>query len=735
MNMMIKVKDNMLDNKIFHLSTENTSYIIEILKDLTISHMYYGPRIREYRSSKEFIYMDRGFSPNPKGEESNYSYDTLPQEYPTNGNGDFRIPAYQTLEDNGSRVSNFKYWKHEIIKGKTNLKELPSSYQTKNDNTETLVIYAKDSVNQLLIKLNYSIFYQSDIITRNVEFINEGSENIKLLRTMSMNIDFRDPHFDLITLYGRHNNERNMIRRKVVPGIQAIDSTRTSSSSHQNPFVALVKPETNEEYGEAYGFALVYSGSFLAQVQLDSYETTRFSMGINPYDFSWKLLPGQTFQTPEVIMTYTANGLGEMSRNFHSFIREHLIRGKYKHRERPILLNTWESFYFDFDEKDIISLAYEAKDLGIELLVLDDGWFGNRNDISSSLGDWYVNKDKLPSGLSSLVKQIKDIGLNFGIWFEPEMVSPDSNLFKKHPEWAIGIPGRDKSLGRNQYVLDLSRNDVQEYIYNCITNILDNVPIDYIKWDMNRNITELWSENLPVDQQQELGHRYILGLYNVLEKLTTEYPDVLFENSSSGGGRYDLGMLYYMGQSWTSDNTDAIGRLDIQYGTSLIYPAVTMGAHVSTVPNHQVGRMTPLKTRAHVAMAGNLGYELDLQKLSEDEKSKVKNQIDFYKSNRKLIQFGNLYRLCTNDENEMAWMFVDDDKTEFIVTYVKKLSIPGAPIRFIRLSGLDPNAEYKDMSNGNVFYGDELMNAGISIDRVKEDFYSRIWEFKKTGVK
>lgn len=734
MSQMIKINDNKWDKKIFHLSTENTSYVIEILKDSTIGHMYYGARIKEYHNSKKYIYMDRGFSPNPKGQDSDYSYDTLPQEYPTNGNGDFRIPAYQTLEEDGSRVSNFKYIKYEIINDKPSLEGLPSSYVKNKDTVATLVLYAKDKVNNLLVKLYYSIFYHLDVITRSVEFINEGSKEIKLLRALSMNLDIRDPNFDLITLYGRHNNERNLVRRQVVPGIQGIDSTRTSSSSHQNPFIALVKPETNEQYGEAYGFGLVYSGNFLAQVQLDSYETIRVSMGINPYDFSWKLSPGNSFQTPEVIMTYTNSGLGGMSRIYHDFIREHLLRFEFKYRERPILLNTWESFYFDFNETDIINLAYESKELGIELLVLDDGWFGKRNDISSSLGDWYVNKDKLPNGLLNLARKIKNIGLDFGLWFEPEMVSPNSDLYEKHPDWVIGIPNRDRSLGRKQYVLDLSRSEVQEYIFDTVSHYLDSAPIDYIKWDMNRNVTELWSEKLSADQQQELSHRYILGLYSILERLTTEYPHVLFENSSSGGGRYDLGMLYYMGQSWTSDNTDAIGRLPIQYGTSLIYPAITMGAHVSTALNHQVGRITPLESRAHVAMAGNLGYELDVQKLNDQEKKQIKEQIKFYKANRELIQFGNLYRLNTNDENENAWLFIDDAKAEFLVTYVKILSIPGAPIRFIRLSGLDPDALYEDTSNGNVFYGDELMNSGISIERVKQDFYSKIWKFKKIGV-
>lgn len=728
MSKLIKVDKG---RKRFHLSTQNTSYVIEILNDSTISHMYYGPKINNYNGSKKYIYMDRGFSPNPNGEDSTFSYDTIPQEYPTNGNGDFRVPAYQTLEKNGSRVSNFKFIDFEIIDGKPALDGLPSTYETKNDEVKTLKIIAKDHINGLKIHLNYSVFYHSDVITRDVKFINDGSNTINLLRAMSMNIDFRDPNFEMITLYGRHNNERNFIRRKIVPGIQAVESTRTSSSSHQAPFIALAKPSTNESFGEIYGFNFVYSGNFLAQLQLDSYENTRLSIGINPYDFSWKLEPEKSFQTPEVVMTFSNEGLGGMSRKFHNFYREHLIRGKYKYKERPVVLNNWEATYFDFTEEKILELAKEGKNLGIELFVLDDGWFGKRNDINSSLGDWYPDKAKIPNGLSSLAKKIKALGLEFGIWFEPEMVSPDSDLYRAHPEWCIGIPGREKSLGRMQHVLDLSRTDVQDYIYDAVCKILETVPVDYVKWDMNRNVTELWSNKLPADQQQEVSHRYVLGLYKVLDRITTDFPNVLFENCSSGGGRYDPGMLYYMPQSWTSDNTDAVGRLEIQYGTSLTYPAITMGAHVSAIPNHQVGRTTPLKTRGDVAMAGNLGYELDVTKLSKIEKKEIQEQITFYKRNRKLIQFGNHYRLETYDKNEFSWMFINNEQTEFLLTYVKVLSVPGAPIRFLRLSGLDPSAFYENEDTNEIFGGDELMNAGISIPRVKEDFHSMVWKFKK----
>ena len=469
-------------------------------------------------------------------------------------------------------------------------------------------------------------------------------------------------------------------------------------------------------------------------MQLDSYETTRISIGINPYDFSWKLDSGESFQTPEAVMTYSDSGFGGMSRQFHDFYRKHLLRGSHKDRERPVLLNNWEATYFDFNEEKIVQLAEEGRELGIELMVLDDGWFKDRNRFESSLGDWTVDTGKLPGGLERLSEKIHALDMKFGIWFEPEMVSEDSDLYRRHPEWCLGIPNRNSSYGRMQLVLDLTREDVRDYLYDSISEVLKTADVDYVKWDMNRNITEPGSKELPEDKMQETGHRYILGLYELMERLTCDFPDVLFESCSSGGGRFDLGMLYYMPQTWTSDNTDAVSRLNIQYGTSLTYLAVTMGAHVSTVPNHQVGRITPLKTRGDVAMAGNLGYELDLNALSKDEKREIKAQINFYKKYRKLIQFGNQYRLIdTTEGNEAAWMYTDQEQSRCLVTYVKLFSLPSALIRILKLNGLDPESLYRDLETGECFGGDELMYAGISIPRVKEDFHSMTWVFEKVS--
>ncbi|MDO4670716.1 MAG: alpha-galactosidase [Aerococcus sp.] len=724
--MTIKINE---EEKIFHLSTNNSSYVIQILKHNLIAHMYYGRKVRNYHSSKALLYTDRGFSPNPTLDDSTFSYDTLPQEYPTNGNGDYRIPAYQTLENNGARVTQFEYIDYEVVDGKPSLEGLPHSFSNNND-VETLIIHARDSHNNLELSLFYSIFEKTDVITRSCLFTNQGSSSIKLLRAMSMNIDFRNPNFNMLTLYGRHSNERNLVWRKVVPGVQSVESTRISSSAHQAPFVALAEKGTTETTGEIYGFNLVYSGNFLAQVQLDSFETTRLSIGINPFDFCWTLAPNDSFQTPEVIMTFSYEGIGKMSRNFHHFYNNNLISTSYSKKERPIVFNSWEAIHFDMSEEKLLKLAKNAKNLGMELFVVDDGWFKNRTALSKGLGDWIPDNTKFPNGLDNFVQKIHNLGLKFGIWFEPEMVSPDSDLYRAHPEWCIGIPGREKSFGRQQYVLDLSRSDVQEYIIQSITNILDHAAIDYVKWDMNRNITEPYSLQLPSAKQMEFGHRYILGLYYILNTITSSYPHILFENCSSGGGRFDPGMLYYMPQSWTSDNTDPICRLEIQHGTSITYPAISMTSHVTESPNQQVGRISPLETRGAVAMGGNLGYELDLNKLKDTELESIKKQITFYKENRKLIQFGDLYRIDTLSQNEKAWLFINSDKTKVLVTYVRTLSIPSAPIRSLRLNGLNPSFTYKDQDTGLLYGGDELMYSGLSISRVKQDFYSKTWSFE-----
>ncbi|MEK4730575.1 alpha-galactosidase [Paenibacillus sp. FSL L8-0641] len=720
---------------LFHLQGSNTSYVMQVIRGGYLSHLYWGKKIQNYRGSNRIIFMDRGFSPNPDGEDRAFSLDTIPQEYPSFGNSDFRIPAYQIQLENGSTVTDFRYKEHRVFQGKPKLKGLPSTYAEDDGEVATLEIVLEDPLIDVKVVLSYSLYQKRDVITRSVRFENEGRQQLKLLRALSASVDFRDDEYELITLYGAHNNEKNIARRKIVPGIQMVDSCRGASSPQQAPFMALVRKGTDEEQGEVYAFNLVYSGNFTAQTQVDSYRNTRIMMGINPFDFTWLLEPEESFQTPEVVMVYTENGLGGMSRIYHDLYRNRLCRGPFRDKERPILINNWEATYFNFDANKIEQLAKEAQSVGVELFVLDDGWFGKRDDDNTSLGDWVVDRRKLPDGLPDLANRIRNLGMEFGLWFEPEMVSIDSDLYRKHPDWCIHVPDRPYTLGRNQLMLDLSRKEVCEYVIKSVSDILSDVPITYVKWDMNRHMTDVGSAALPPERQRETAHRYILGLYNIMEELTSKFPNVLFESCSSGGGRFDAGMLYYMPQTWTSDNTDAICRLKIQWGTSLVYPPITMGAHVSTVPNHQVGRITPLETRGYVAMAGNLGYELDLTTLTIEEKEVVKKQIALYKEMRSLIQFGNFYRMINPfDENEAAWSFVSEDQTEMAASYFKVLSQPAAAIKTLKFKGLNPDYVYRNVETGELFGGDELMHVGITLARVKQDFLGMFWRFVKEEI-
>lgn len=720
---------------LFHLQGSNTSYVMQVIRDGYLAHLYWGKKIQNYRGSNKIIFMDRGFSPNPDGKDRAFSLDTIPQEYPSFGNSDFRIPAYQLQLENGSTVTDFRYKEHRVYQGKPELKGLPSTYAEDASEVETLEIVLEDPLINVKVVLSYSLYQKWDVITRSVRFDNEGRQQLKLLKALSASVDFRDDEYELITLYGAHNNEKNIARRKILPGIQMVDSCRGASSPQQAPFMALVREGTDEEQGEVYAFNLVYSGNFTAQAQVDSYRNTRVTMGINPFDFTWLLEPEESFQTPEVVMVYTENGLGGMSRIYHELYRNRLCRGPFRDKERPILINNWEATYFNFDADKIEQLAKEAQSVGVELFVLDDGWFGKRDDDNTSLGDWVVDRRKLPDGLLDLANRIRNLGMEFGLWFEPEMVSIDSDLYRKHPDWCIHVPDRPYTLGRNQLMLDLSRKEVCEYIIKSVSDILSDVPITYVKWDMNRHMTDVGSAALPPERQRETAHRYILGLYSVMEELTSRFPHVLFESCSSGGGRFDAGMLYYMPQTWTSDNTDAICRLKIQWGTSLVYPPITMGAHVSTVPNHQVGRITPLETRGYVAMAGNFGYELDLTTLTVEEKEIVKKQIALYKEIRSLIQFGKFYRIINPfDENEAAWNFVSEDQTEMAASYFKVLSQPAAAIKTLKFKGLNPDYVYRNVETGELFGGDELMHVGITLARVKQDFLGMFWRFVKEDI-
>lgn len=717
---------------IFHLQGKGTSYVMQIIGDGYLSHLYWGKRIAQYKKSNPITFIDRGLSPNPTPNDRTFSLDTLPQEYPAYGNGDFRNPAYQIQLENGSTVTDLRYKSHKIYRGKAKLEGLPATYVENQHEAETLEILLEDKLIGLKVILSYTLFKDFDVIARSVKLHNNGDGELKILRAFSATVDFRDDEFELLTLHGAHVNERNICKRKIVPGTEVIDSCRGASSPQLDPFFALLRKDTNEDHGEVYAFNFVYSGNFSAQIQVDQFHNTRASIGLNPFDFSWLLEQGESFQTPEVVMCYSSQGLGEMSRTYNKLYRTRLCHGKFRDAVRPILINNWEATYFDFNAEKILAIAEEGKKLGIELMVLDDGWFGKRDDDYSSLGDWVVDKNKLPDGLEDLVKRVHDIGMKFGLWFEPEMISEDSNLYRQHPDWCIHVPNRPYTYGRNQLILDLSRKEICDYVIKSLSDVLSSSPIDYVKWDMNRHMTEIGSASLPSERQRETAHRYMLGLYRIMEEVTSKFPNVLFESCSSGGGRFDPGMLFYMPQTWTSDNTDAICRLKIQYGTSLVYPISSMGSHVSTVPNHQVGRITPLETRGHVAMSGNLGYELDLTRLTEEEQEIVKNQVSLYKEIRSLIQFGNFYRIISPFEsNETAWNFVSEDQSEVIVNYFVVLSQPAAAIRTLKIKGLNPDFQYKNIETDEIYGGDELMNVGITAPWIRKDFASSLWRFKK----
>lgn len=701
--------------KSFILQTDHSTYIIKIVKDKYLSHIYWGNTIKNPVVDKIANSTGRASFNANVDDDMSFSLDTCPSEYPSYGNTDLRIPAFLIQNEDGSRITDLAYESYEIIEGKPKLNGLPAVYVLDKEEGYTLRITLVDKLVNLKVILNYSIIKGFDTVIRSVEMINEGNSFLKILRALSMGMDFEHYDFDMVTLSGSWARERHVVRRPLVHGTQSIESRRGASGHSENPFLALVDKKTTENSGEAYGFSLVYSGNFLASVEVDQYSTARVVMGINPFDFQWLLEAGESFQTPEVVMVYSSHGIGEMSRTYHRLYRTRLARGKYKEKVRPIVINNWEATYFDFNEDKLKAIAKDASELGIELLVLDDGWFGKRNADNSSLGDWFVNKEKLPNGLDSLVKAVNSYGMNFGLWFEPEMISPDSELYRAHPDWCIHVKDRHRSLGRNQLILDFSRKDVQDAIIEMLTNVLSSANISYVKWDMNRNMTEVGSALLPAERQMETAHRYMLGLYRVMEEITSKFPDILFESCSGGGGRFDPGILHYMPQNWTSDDTDGVERLKIQYGTSLIYPISAMTAHVSAVPNHQTGRSTSIDFRGNVAMAGNFGYELDVTKMSDEEKEKIKEQVKLYKEMRELVQFGDFYRLLSPfDGNYTAWMFVSDDKKEAAVFVYKVLSVPNDALFRFKLEGLNKDFAYV-VDNDVTISGEQLMNYGLNV--------------------
>jgi alpha-galactosidase len=725
----------------FHLQSRSSSYIMQLIKSKYLSHVHFGGKVRGTSPGQLLAIRRRcSFSPSTDPNDLMLSLDTLPQELPGFGGSDFRVPAYQVQLENGTTVSELVYESHRIYAGKPALVGLPSTYAMEASEAESLDIVLSDSQIGLKAVLTYTIYRELDAVIRSVRYVNESGSKMKLLRALSMGIDFPHDDFDMLQLSGTWARERHIERRPLASGGSIIESRRGASSHSLNPFLALLSKDANEEQGEAFGFSLVYSGSFTAQVEVDPYHTTRVVMGINPFDFCWLLEPGESFQTPETVLVYSPEGLGGMSRAYHKLYRTRLCRGAYRDRSRPVLLNNWEATYFDFDADKIEQIASEGKELGAELFVLDDGWFGKRDNDKSSLGDWFVDQRKLPNGLPDLVERVRRLGLQFGIWFEPEMVSPESELYRAHPDWCLHVPDRRRTEARQQLVLDYSRQDVRDYIVAAITDVLQSCPITYVKWDMNRNMTEIGSALLPPERQRETAHRCILGLYEVLERLTTAFPYVLFESCSGGGGRFDPGMLYYMPQTWTSDNTDAVERLKIQYGTSIVYPISAMGAHVSAVPNHQVHRTTPIEMRGHVAMSGNFGYELNPALLTEAEKTAVKQQISLYKDMRFLIQSGEFYRLRSPFQgNDTAWMFVMEDGSEALVAYFQVLSEPNAPLKKLRLNGLSPDQDYlvydadRPEDGEELFGGDELMKVGLKLPIWKGDFRSKLYRLRRVN--
>ncbi len=724
-------------SKTFHLFNGQISYIMKVLKSGHLGQLHYGKHVRE-KEDYDYLFevRRRSASVTALDDDPDYSLEHIRQEYPVYGTGDMHLPALVVRLADGSGLLDLKYKSHKIYPGKQPVDGLPSTYVEADMEAETLEIGLGDDLAQLDVRLYYTIYEALPVITRRARIRYTGEQWVWLDQAMSLSLDLPDMEYEMMELTGAWSRERHVKTRGLQEGVQGIYSLRGCSSHHFNPFLALKRKNCDEYQGEVYGFSLIYSGNFMAQADVDPFHMTRVMMGIHPQNFSWKLMEGESFVTPEAVMVYTDQGLNAMSQAYHRLYRTRLARGKYRDRVRPILVNNWEATYFDFNEDKLLAIAREAKDLGIELFVLDDGWFKNRNNDQGGLGDWEIDEQKLPEGLKGFGKKLNAMGLGFGLWIEPEMVNGGTRLYAEHPEWVLHQPGRRISQGRHQYVLDYSNPEVVEHIFGKLTAVLDGCPIAYIKWDMNRSISEAYSCTAAAELQGSVMHRYILGVYRLYEKMIARYPDILFESCASGGARFDPGMLHYAPQCWTSDGMDAIERLKIQYGTSMVYPLSSMGAHVAAVPNHQVNRITSLATRGNVAYFGAFGYELNLTKLTLEEKKEIKEQIAFVKQYRRLLQFGTFYRLKSPFEgNEAAWMVVSEDKKQAIVGYYRILQEVNAGYRRIRLDGLDPDQRYRISGFVCDCYGDELMNIGLlttdsssgEVGDGSGDFVSRIY--------
>ncbi|WP_270631132.1 alpha-galactosidase [Limosilactobacillus mucosae] len=705
-------------NRLFHLQTKHTSYVFHVIEDGSLGQLYYGPKIPFKDDYANLNTREEHDCTNTRTDEDvEFQAELLKQEYAGLGKGDYRYPAFQITYPNGSRTSEFQYRDYELKDGKERLTGLPSTFADDSNDSQTLTVKLADG--DLELQLHYTVFADEDVIVRSTTFVNHG-KTVFLNRALSAQLDLPDADYDFIQFAGSWSRERHLHRSHLRPGTQSISSLRTASSHQENPFFMLARPHTDNNQGAVFGFNFVYSGNFLDSVEVDQFDTTRVLIGINPDEFGWKLNSGDSFQTPEVIFSYTDNGFNALSQQLGAFYAQHLINPHFAHQERPILINNWEATFMDFTEDKLMPIVERAKELGIEMFVLDDGWFGHRDDDRSSLGDWFVDEKKFNHGIAGFAKRVHDLDMKFGLWFEPEMISIDSKLYQTHPEWMIKTPGRGQTPGRHQFVLDMSRQEVVDYLFGLMSHIIQDAKLDYIKWDMNRNITEMYGADLPADQQLEFSHRYILGVYDLYDRLTKAFPDVLFESCASGGGRFDLGMMYYAPQAWCSDDTDAVERIKIQDGTSYGYTPSMWGAHVSAVPNDQVGRLTSIDMRAKVAYFGAFGYELDVTELSDEEQATIKQQVAFYKQYRKLFQFGTFYRLETPDtsDNVYGWETVSPDKQTAIGMRYQILN--GANPAYIRyyFKGLDPERRYTVNDGSEVFSGAELMNAGYFVPRV-----------------
>ncbi len=723
-------------DKVFLLFTDNTSYHIKIGPYDTLIHLFYGKKV-ECNLDYFIRGIDRSHcgNPNEAGKDRTFSMDIQPQEYSTFGMGDYRISCLDVVNQDGSCAADLRYQSHQIMEGKYQLEKLPSVYETDQTAMQTLVITCIDKVTNLEVDLYYGVVEQYDVITRAAKIRNRGKAPVKLLKAFSACVDYPHHQYDLIHFYGKHSMEREVDRTPVGRAILSVESMRGLSSHQHNPFVILADHEATETNGECYGFSLLYSGNFQAQVEVGQIGQTRIAMGIHPAFFQYEVGPGETFTTPEVVMSYSDRGMEQLSHNYHKLIRNHITRGTYKNARRPILINNWEATYYNFDTKKLVAIAKEAAELGIEMLVMDDGWFGKREDDFSSLGDWVVNTEKLGTSLKELTDRVNEAGCKFGIWFEPEMVNEDSDLYRNHPDWCLRIPNRPLTRCRYQIVLDLTREEVRNYIYDSISDILNSANIEYIKWDFNRSIAEVWSAKKDDQHQGQVFHDYILGLYELLNRVAKAYPNVLIEGCSSGGGRFDAGMLYYEPQIWCSDNTDALDRLKIQYGTSFGYPISAVGSHVSAVPNHQTGRTTPFHTRGVVAMAGTFGYELDINVLSEQEKEEVKTQVEFYKRNYELINHGNYYRLTNPYENNdfIAWQMVSEDKKKSLLSIVFPTSHGNTDFYTVHLRGLEESALYQVIGEERTYSGGALMYAGFNLPNPWGDYPAYQFEIIRCG--